>query len=119
MFELELIATKGFNKAAKKYLSTEEVEELAFFLSENPEHGKMIINTGGIRKLRWKSKRLSKGKRGGLRVIYSFHLNKLIILLDLYSKSNKKDLSNDDKEKVLKLLGILLEQWEKSNDKTR
>jgi len=34
--------------------------------------GVLIPGTGGLRKLRWEDARRSKGKRGGLRVIYYY-----------------------------------------------
>jgi hypothetical protein len=36
----------------------------------NPDAGDLIEGTGGLRKLRFGHRRRSKGKRGGLRVIY-------------------------------------------------
>lgn len=36
---------------------------------KNPETGKVIPETGGLRKVRWGDFRRGKGKRGGLRII--------------------------------------------------
>jgi hypothetical protein len=38
----------------------------------NPVAGDLIEGTGGLRKLRFKDSRRSKGKRGGLRVIFYY-----------------------------------------------
>lgn len=50
----------------------------------------------------------TKGKRGGIRIIYYFELKKShIYLMTLYSKNEMTDLSAKEK----KLLKQLLEEW--------
>jgi hypothetical protein len=46
------------------------ISQLQVALMANPEAGDLIEGTGGLRKLRFGDSRRSKGKRGGLRVIY-------------------------------------------------
>lgn len=73
---------------------------------EQPEAGALIQGTGGLRKLRWNMG--TKGKRGGIRIIYYFELKKShIYLMTLYSKNEMTDLSAKEK----KLLKQLLEEW--------
>jgi len=47
-----------------------EYHALQIFLAEAPGAGALIPGTGGFRKMRWTDPRRSKGKPGGLRVIY-------------------------------------------------
>ena len=68
---ITIAETEPFQKKAKRILSTEEKEDLIDYLAENPASGDIIQGTGGIRKLRWSIG--SKGKCGGVRVIYYFH----------------------------------------------
>lgn len=71
-----------------------EDERLAFisFIAENPLAGDVIPQANGLRKVRWQAS--GRGKRGGARVIY-FNLleNGLIVLLSIYTKNEKENLS--------------------------
>ena len=54
--------------------------------------GDIIRGSGGIRKIRWRSK--GRGKRGGSRVIYYWLVSEEhIYLLTLYGKGVKDDLT--------------------------
>ncbi|MCU7837051.1 MAG: transcriptional regulator [gamma proteobacterium symbiont of Taylorina sp.] len=73
------------------YWSEDERGEFSAWLAENPEAGKVVAGSGGIRKIRWKRK--SRGIRGGVRIIYFSELNRgLIWLLTIYAKSNKENI---------------------------
>ncbi len=64
-------------------MSDSERAELVAFIGANPESGEIIPETGGVRKLRWAL--AGRGKRGGARVIYCFHVQELpISLLSAY-----------------------------------
>ena len=60
----------AFARHRADYLDDEGFRELQNALLENPEGGDLIEGTGGLRKVRHADSRRSKGKRGGLRVIY-------------------------------------------------
>jgi mRNA-degrading endonuclease RelE of RelBE toxin-antitoxin system len=62
------IETKLFSQLVSEHLSDEEYAKLQQKLIEDPRAGDLIPGSGGIRKLRWKGS--SRGKRGGVRVIY-------------------------------------------------
>ena len=62
------------------------------FSVRTPDTGDIIRGSGGIRKIRWRSK--ERGKRGGSRVIYYWHVAEdHIYLLTLYGKGVKDDLT--------------------------
>jgi hypothetical protein len=88
-----------FTAAAARLLEDDELFALMVALASRPEAGATIPGSGGCRKLRWAAK--GRGARGGARVIYFFrnHAGQ-ILLLDLYAKNEKADLSAAD----LKLL---------------
>jgi mRNA-degrading endonuclease RelE of RelBE toxin-antitoxin system len=63
-------------------------------LAAQPDAGKIIKGSGGIRKLRWSGS--GRGKRGGLRVIYYWWVAKdRISLLMVYPKNEQDDLTAD------------------------
>jgi hypothetical protein len=67
-------------------LVDDEYAELQTFLAMNPEAGRLVRGSGGVRKVRWS--RAGTGKSGGLRVIYFARTHKgQIWLLTLYSKA--------------------------------
>jgi hypothetical protein len=62
------IESAAFERVRAVYLDDDEYAELQQFMMQNPEAGKVVRGSGGLRKLRWR--REGAGKRGGLRVIY-------------------------------------------------
>jgi len=88
-----------FAKEADRILGERSHELLIEFLGLNPQAGVIVRATGGIRKLRWLVP--GRGKRGGVRVIYYFHSEKLPLLaLDIYSKNEKADLTPREKKQL-------------------
>ncbi|TPE44590.1 addiction module toxin RelE [Maribrevibacterium harenarium] len=63
--------------------------------------------TGGIRKLRWS--RGSKGKSGGVRVIYYYHDERIpLYLLTMFGKNERANLSKSDRNALSQLVSILV-----------
>ena len=67
---MEFIEATAFTMYVYSYLTDDEYMGLQGFLLKNPETGKVVPGTGGVRKLRWGMAR--KGKSGGVRIIYYF-----------------------------------------------
>jgi hypothetical protein len=65
-----------------------ERAELVAFLAAHPVKGESIAATGGIRKIRWA--REGTGKRGGARVIYCYHNERLPVFLRSADAKNRK-----------------------------
>ncbi len=86
------IETSEFTKHLRSHLDDDSYVALQMFLSAYPDTGDIIRGSGGIRKIRWRSK--ERGKRGGSRVIYYWHVAEdHIYLLTLYGKGVKDDLT--------------------------
>ena len=86
------IETSEFTKHLRSHLDDDSYAALQVFLSAYPDAGDIIRGSGGIRKIRWRSKK--RGKRGGSRVIYYWHVAEdHIYLLTLYGKGVKDDLT--------------------------
>ena len=94
------IESKVFEKLREKYLDDESYRALQNFLVYQPLIGDVIQGTGGLRKLRWSAN--GKDKRGGVRTIYLYLIEKSHIhFLTLYAKNEVSDLTTDEK-KILK-----------------
>lgn len=77
-------------------LDAESYRLLQLELITYPGKGRIIPGTGGIRKLRWASR--GRGKRGGVRVIYYWAVERdIVLLLLIYPKNVQDDLSADQK----------------------
>ncbi|MGB7875821.1 MAG: type II toxin-antitoxin system RelE/ParE family toxin [Anaerolineales bacterium] len=88
---MEFIEASAFTKYLYAYLSEEEYLGLQSFLLQNPEAGKIVRGSGGVRKVRWAM--AGKGKSGGVRVIYYFKKqDDEIWLLTIYNKSEVENI---------------------------
>ena len=99
---MKIIETTIFTKKIKTLLSDEEYRNLQNELILNPEKGKVIRSSGGLRKLRWGLS--GRGKSGGVRVIYYWIQQKEIILMLLVYPKNEQDNLTSSQLKVLKAL---------------
>jgi len=94
---VKFIETRLFTRQIASLTSDDEYRLLQESLLRRPAHGDLIKGTGGLRKLRWGEQ--SRGKSGGLRVIYYWHVEReLFLMLYVYSKSEQKDLTAAQKK---------------------
>lgn len=86
-----------------EWWSDEDLRGLQNFLLAAPDAGDVIPGGSGLRKLRWAAQ--GRGKRGGARVIYYWHVPKeRIYLIYAYSKNVQTDLTRAQ----IKLLAELM-----------
>lgn len=84
----------AFERHRAEYLDEAAFQALQDLLMANPESGDVIEGSGGLRKLRFADPRRSKGKRGGLRVIYYWWITgRQFWLFTLYDKDEASDLT--------------------------
>ena len=106
MIYLTFTETEKFVRQATKILGEEVINELQLHLCEYPDDGAIIRTSNGIRKIRWAAS--GRGKRGGARIIYYYAVSKeRILLLDIYAKNEKADLTDDE----LKILKDVAQIW--------
>ena len=75
-----------------------------------PDSGDVIEGTGGLRKMRFADARRSKGKRGGLRVIYYWWSTGMQFwLYTLYDKDETSDLTPKERKALKEILKAELE----------
>lgn len=107
---ITIVETHTFHKESRKLLGASEIDELKNFLAINPQAGDVIPGLRGIRKVRWQANQ--KGKSGDARIIYFFHnLNIPVFLLDIYAKSEKGDLSSQEKKMMNAMVDELIESY--------
>lgn len=94
--------TSVFTKQCLKLLDSESYRLLQLRLVSEPSAGDLIKGTGGLRKIRWQGS--GRGKSGGVRAIYYWaSKDGVILMLLMYSKKDKDDLTVEQK-KVLATL---------------
>lgn len=96
-----------FTKLHPGYLKDEDYRRLQSHLIKAPDAGAVIRGSGGVRKVRWGVG--AKGKSGGVRVIYYWvNADDQILLLTIYGKNEKANLSAADLKRVVRLLEELI-----------
>ena len=115
---MTVVETARFLNDVKALLSQSEREELVTFVGANPEAGEIIPETGGVRKIRWAL--AGRGKRGGARVIYYWHNERLpLFLLAAYGKNEKANLSKAERNSMKRLVPILVAGYPSKKKETQ
>ena len=81
----------------------EQLQIGAFLENQIPDIGFVVI------KVRPKNSDSQKGKSGGYRLIYWIVSPEVIVLLDIYSKSDQSDIEVDEIRQIIKGLGTTSE----------
>ncbi len=89
-------------------LEDEELRELEKFLIAQPDAGAVIPGSGGVRKMRFAPASMGMGRRGALRVCYSFFPGYgCIFLVVAYTKQRKENLSQRELAGIKLITGEL------------
>mgnify|MGYP001766719575 CR=1 FL=1 len=89
-----IIETSIFTRRVQELLDDDEYRRLQTILVIRPDAGDLIPGSEGLRKLRWGVQ--SRGKRGGVRVIYYWAISQdQILMLFIYAKNVQGDLTAD------------------------
>ena len=109
---VSVIELPGYRRRADELLSGDEQDAIVNLIAYEPTCGDLIPGTGGLRKVR--VGRGGSGKRGGARVIYYFYNAEFpVLLLAIYAKNEKADLSPQEKKKVVALVMEIAAQWQR------
>lgn len=83
-----------------------DLQRLQIELLGNPQVGKVIKGTGGLRKMRFALP--DRGKSGSSRVLYvDFVLAEKIYLIFTYPKNEKDNLTNEERNNIKRLIDRL------------
>jgi hypothetical protein len=102
---MKFVETPVFTRQIVELMGDSEYASLQTALVLQPEMGDLIPGTGGLRKVRWSERSRGRGKRGGVRIIYYwFQRDEIIYLLLGYSKTERDDLTPEQKRALKKLI---------------
>lgn len=94
--QVTLFATRHYARDVSRLLTAAERAAMEQAIAAAPEANPVVPGTGGVRKVRWG--RQAKGKRGGVRVIYYYWSpDNEVYLIAVYAKSEKADLTVEDR----------------------
>ena len=97
-------------------LTDDDLRRLQEELLNDPKVGKVMRETGGVRKMRFAFE--TQGKSGSVRVIYvDFEVYKKLYLLTAYPKNEKDNLSKAERNTLKQLVGVLEQQLEGTSGK--
>ena len=99
-----------FTKKWKELGLTDEIlRSLQNIVLHDPKSGDVIQGTGGLRKIRIPMG--NKEKSGGSRVIYvDIESKETIYFVNVYSKNEKDDLTEDEKKAFKAVINVLKEE---------
>jgi hypothetical protein len=101
---------KTGKRRADELLTEAEQDAIVDLIAYSPTSGDLIPGSGGLRKLR--VGRSGSGKRGGARVIYYFYNEDVpLLLMAIYAKNEKADLSERDTKESMRYAKEFLAQW--------
>ena len=102
---MQFVEARAFTAHLSRYLDDAEYRRLQTFLITNPDAGDVIPDAAGLRKLRWGDQRRSKGRRGGLRVIYLWITwDQTVWFLTIYNKDEMTDLTPKERKALRQMI---------------
>jgi hypothetical protein len=108
---MTVVETRQFEQRAAARMSDSEREAFILDIAAHPEAGDIVPGTGGVRKARWGYG--SKGKRGGVRVMYYYHTPALpVFLLTVFAKNERADISPREKVLLKRLTASLVKEYQ-------
>lgn len=105
-----IVELPEFQCRATALISESERQGIINYLATHPQAGVVMQGTGGIRKFRWASG--NKGKSGGVRVVYYYHNESMpLLLLSVFGKSEKANLTKSERNELAKFTTILRKNY--------
>ncbi|HMM93239.1 type II toxin-antitoxin system RelE/ParE family toxin [Bradyrhizobium sp.] len=107
---VSVIEFAGYRRRAGELLTAGQRDAVIDLVAYEPTCGDIIPGSGGLRKVR--IGRDGIGKRGGTRVVYYFYNENFpILLLALYAKNEKGDLTIAEKREFATAMREIVRQW--------
>lgn len=107
---VSVIEFTAYRRRVDALLTAEEQDAIVDLIAYDPTCGDLIPGTGGLRKVRIGQG--ERGKRGGARVIYYFYNADFpLLLLGLYAKNEKSDLSVREQKDLVDAVKEITGPW--------
>ena len=107
---VSVIEFAAYRRRADALLTAEEQDAVVDLIAYDPTRSDLIPGTGVLRKVRIGQG--ERGKRGGARVIYYFYgADFPLLLLGLYAKNEKTDLTAREKKKLVDAVKEITGPW--------
>ena len=107
---VSVIEFAGYRRRAIDLLNAGQRDAIVDLIAYEPTCGDIIPGSGGLRKVR--VGRDGMGKRGGTRVIYYFYNEHFpILLLALYAKNEKSDLTALERQEFAASIKEIVTRW--------
>jgi hypothetical protein len=107
---VSVVEFAGYRRRATELLKAEQRDAIIDLVAYEPTCGDVIPGSGGLRKVR--VGRDGIGKRGGTRVVYYFYSEHFpILLLALYAKNEKSDLTVAERREFAATVKEIVKQW--------
>ncbi|QPL56622.1 type II toxin-antitoxin system RelE/ParE family toxin [Vibrio navarrensis] len=114
---IEFVETPLFSSQREELITDEEFRDLQTDIIKNPEVGKLIKGTGGLRKVRLATE--NGGKSGGYRIIYLYVLPDTVYLILAYKKGRKDSLTDSEKNQLKSFSSELIKKHRSREQETR
>jgi hypothetical protein len=109
---VSVIEFAAYRRRANELLTAAQRDAVIDLIAYEPACGDIIPGSGGLRKVR--IGRDGMGKRGGARVVYYFYNESFpILLLALYAKNEKGDLTAAEKRELAASIKVKVTQWQR------
>ena len=107
---VSVIEFAGYRRRASELLTAGQRDAVIDLVAYEPTCGDIIPGSEGLRKVR--IGRDGMGKRGGTRVVYYFYNEDFpILLLALYAKNEKSDLTIAEKREFAASMREIVRRW--------
>ena len=105
-----VVETPQFTARAKDRMTPDEIDDSIDMIAADPLCGDLIQGTGGVRKVRFAVK--TKGKSGGVRIVYYYYNEtKPVFLLTVFAKNEKDNLTKAERNTLAKLVPLLRDSY--------
>ena len=106
---LEFVYLALFERTRKGVLTDAEMKEVEDALLANPRAGVVMVNTGGVRKVR--AAQEQRGKSGSARVAYLYvEEQATVYFITAFPKNGQGNLTDEQKKQVRRLVAQIREE---------
>jgi hypothetical protein len=107
---MTVVETREFQQRAATRMAEAERQDFITFIARQPEDGAIMVGTGGLRKSRWGVG--SRGKSGGVRVIYYYHNPTLpLFLLTVFAKNERDNLAQRERHTLRQVVQAIVRTY--------